>query len=39
MLDRRGVRSLLVREDAADELSPECHQRINTFVSGVTAGS
>ncbi len=31
-LDQRGIPSLLVREDASDELSPECHQRIRAFV-------
>jgi benzoyl-CoA reductase/2-hydroxyglutaryl-CoA dehydratase subunit BcrC/BadD/HgdB len=31
-LDQRGIPSLLVREDASDELSAECHQRIDDFV-------
>lgn len=38
-LDRRGVPSLLVREDASDELSPECHRHIGGFVSRIAAGS
>lgn len=31
-LDERGVPSLLVREDASDELSAECHRSIQGFV-------
>ena len=31
-LDERGTPHLLVREDASEELSPECHQRIHDFV-------
>ena len=31
-LGQRGIQSLLVREDASDELSAECHQRIQDFV-------
>ena len=38
-LDQRGIPSLLVREDASDELSSECHQRIDDFISGIAAGS
>lgn len=38
-LDERGIPSLLVREDAADGLSPECHQRIDDFISGIVTGS
>lgn len=34
-LDQRGIPSLLVREDAADELSSECHGRIEDFISGI----
>lgn len=38
-LDERGIPSLLVREDAADGLSPECHRRIDDFISGIVTGS
>jgi benzoyl-CoA reductase/2-hydroxyglutaryl-CoA dehydratase subunit BcrC/BadD/HgdB len=38
-LDERGIASLLVREDAADGLSPECHRRIDDFISGIVTGS
>ena len=38
-LDQRGVPSLLLREDASNELSPECHQDIGDFISRVAAGS
>lgn len=38
-LDERGIPSLPVREDAAEELSPECHQRIHDFISSIAAGS
>jgi benzoyl-CoA reductase/2-hydroxyglutaryl-CoA dehydratase subunit BcrC/BadD/HgdB len=31
-LDQRGIPNLLVREDASEELSAECHQRIEDFV-------
>ena len=31
-LDQRGTPSLLLREDAANDLSSECHQRIAEFV-------
>lgn len=31
-LDQRGIPSLLVREDASEELGAECHQRIEDFV-------
>jgi benzoyl-CoA reductase/2-hydroxyglutaryl-CoA dehydratase subunit BcrC/BadD/HgdB len=31
-LDQRGIPSLLVREDASEELSPECQRRIEDFV-------
>jgi benzoyl-CoA reductase/2-hydroxyglutaryl-CoA dehydratase subunit BcrC/BadD/HgdB len=34
-LDQRGIPSLLVREDATDELSSECHQHIDTFISRI----
>jgi len=37
-LDQRGVPNLLVREDAADELSSQCHARIEEFVCGISAG-
>jgi benzoyl-CoA reductase/2-hydroxyglutaryl-CoA dehydratase subunit BcrC/BadD/HgdB len=36
-LDRRGTPHLLVREDASEELSPECHQRIQDFVRKLDA--
>lgn len=36
-LDQRGVPSLLVREDASEELSPECHQSIDDFISRIAA--
>jgi benzoyl-CoA reductase/2-hydroxyglutaryl-CoA dehydratase subunit BcrC/BadD/HgdB len=39
MLDKREIPSLLVREDAAGGLSPECHQRIDDFISSFAAGS
>ncbi len=32
VLDQRGTPSLLVREDAAEELSAACHRRIRDFV-------
>jgi benzoyl-CoA reductase/2-hydroxyglutaryl-CoA dehydratase subunit BcrC/BadD/HgdB len=32
-LEQRGIPSLLVREDAAEGLSPACHQHIEEFVS------
>ena len=32
-LAQRGIPSILVREDAAEELSSECHQRIEEFAS------
>jgi benzoyl-CoA reductase/2-hydroxyglutaryl-CoA dehydratase subunit BcrC/BadD/HgdB len=38
-LDERGIPSLLVREDAADGLSPEGHRRIDDFISGIVTGS
>ncbi len=38
-LDRRGIPSLLVREDAAGELSSECHQRIEEFICGISIRS
>ena len=38
-LDQRGIPSLLVREDAADELSSECHQRIEEFICGISIKS
>jgi hypothetical protein len=31
-LEQRGTPHLLVREDASQELSPECHERIQDFV-------
>jgi benzoyl-CoA reductase/2-hydroxyglutaryl-CoA dehydratase subunit BcrC/BadD/HgdB len=34
-LDQRGIPSLLVREDASDELSSECHRRIDGFISSI----
>jgi len=38
-LDERGIPSLLVGEDAAGGLSPECHQRLADFISGIVTGS
>jgi benzoyl-CoA reductase/2-hydroxyglutaryl-CoA dehydratase subunit BcrC/BadD/HgdB len=38
-LDERGIPSFLVREDAAAELSAECHQRIEDFVAEIAARS
>ncbi len=38
-LDERRIPSMVVREDAADGLSPECHQHIDDFISGIVAGS
>jgi len=38
-LDQCGLPSLLVREDASDELSSECHQHIENFISTIAAGS
>lgn len=38
-LDQSGIPSLLVREDAADELSSECHQRIEKFICGISIRS
>jgi benzoyl-CoA reductase/2-hydroxyglutaryl-CoA dehydratase subunit BcrC/BadD/HgdB len=38
-LDQRGIPSLLVREDASEELSPECHRRIDDFISRIAARS
>ena len=38
-LDQRGIPSLLVREDAADELSSECHQRIEEFICAISIRS
>jgi benzoyl-CoA reductase/2-hydroxyglutaryl-CoA dehydratase subunit BcrC/BadD/HgdB len=35
-LNQRGIPSFLVREDAAAELSSECHQRIEDFVSNLS---
>jgi len=32
MIDERGTPSLLVREDAAEEFSAQCHRRIEDFV-------
>jgi benzoyl-CoA reductase/2-hydroxyglutaryl-CoA dehydratase subunit BcrC/BadD/HgdB len=38
-LDQRGIPTLLVREDATDGLSSECHQRIDEFLSGIAERS
>jgi benzoyl-CoA reductase/2-hydroxyglutaryl-CoA dehydratase subunit BcrC/BadD/HgdB len=38
-LDQRGILSLLVREDASEEVSPACHERIGDFISGIAKGS
>ena len=38
-LDQRGIPSLLVREDASEELSSECHQRTEDLISGITTRS
>jgi hypothetical protein len=38
-LDQRGIPSLLMREDASDELSSKCHQRMDDFISSIAAGS
>ena len=38
-LDQRGIPSLLVREDASEEVSPACHERIGDFISGIAKGS
>ena len=38
-LDQRGIPSLLVREDAAEDLSAECHQRIEEFICRISRGS
>jgi benzoyl-CoA reductase/2-hydroxyglutaryl-CoA dehydratase subunit BcrC/BadD/HgdB len=35
-LEQCGIPSLLVREDAAEGLSPECHQQIEDFVSSLS---
>lgn len=36
-LDGRGIPSILIREDASDELSLQCHGRIEAFVSSIEA--
>ena len=38
-LEQRGIPSLLVREDAAAELSSECHRRIEDFIGGISIRS
>ena len=38
-LAQRGIPSLLVREDAAEGLSSECHQKIEEFVSKIPVRS
>lgn len=38
-LDQREIPNLLVREDAADELSSECHQRVEDFIGGISTKS
>jgi benzoyl-CoA reductase/2-hydroxyglutaryl-CoA dehydratase subunit BcrC/BadD/HgdB len=38
-LDQRDIPSLLVREDASEEVSPACHERIGDFISGIAKGS
>jgi benzoyl-CoA reductase/2-hydroxyglutaryl-CoA dehydratase subunit BcrC/BadD/HgdB len=35
-LDQRGIPSLLVRENAADDLSAEFHQRMEDFISSIS---
>lgn len=35
-LEQRGIPNLLVREDAAGELSSECHQHLEEFISGIS---
>jgi benzoyl-CoA reductase/2-hydroxyglutaryl-CoA dehydratase subunit BcrC/BadD/HgdB len=35
-LEQHGIRTLLIREDAAEALSSECHQRIEDFVSSLS---
>lgn len=37
-LDKRGIPSLLVREDAA-ELSPTCHRRLDDFITSISPKS
>lgn len=38
-LDQRGIPSLLVREDAAPDLSSECHRRIEDFIRDISTRS
>lgn len=38
-LEQRGIPNLLVREDAAAELSADCHQRIEEFICGISTRS
>jgi benzoyl-CoA reductase/2-hydroxyglutaryl-CoA dehydratase subunit BcrC/BadD/HgdB len=38
-LDQRGIPCLLVREDATDGLSSECHRRIEDFLSSIARRS
>jgi benzoyl-CoA reductase/2-hydroxyglutaryl-CoA dehydratase subunit BcrC/BadD/HgdB len=38
-LDRRGIPSLLVRDDASEEVSPACQERIGDFIFGIAKGS
>jgi benzoyl-CoA reductase/2-hydroxyglutaryl-CoA dehydratase subunit BcrC/BadD/HgdB len=38
-LNQRGIPTFLVREDASEELSPACHERIDEFISGIAKGT